>query len=151
MKHKRTNTWFHFYEVPRIGNTLYEIPQTEGVTRAGSGAWRVNCSMDMVSHWEMDQFWKGQWEWLHRASQEAQWQSLLPSSRHSLDPWIRKTSWRRSRQSTPVFLPGKPRGQRKLAGYGPGGCRRVRHNLVITQQEWLSSTVTVLSDKELFT
>ena len=32
---------------------------------------------------------------------------------------------------TPVFLPGKSHGQRHLAGYSPWGCKRVRHNLVI--------------------
>ena len=29
--------------------------------------------------------------------------------------------WRRKRQSTPVFLPGKLHGQRSLGGYGPWG------------------------------
>ena len=26
-------------------------------------------------------------------------------------------------QATPVFLPGKPQGQRSLVGYNPWGCR----------------------------
>ena len=29
--------------------------------------------------------------------------------------------WRRKWQPTPVFLPGKPHGQRSLAGYSPWG------------------------------
>ena len=37
------------------------------------------------------------------------------------DPWVRKILWRRKWQPTPVFLPGKPHGQRSLAGYSPGG------------------------------
>ena len=37
------------------------------------------------------------------------------------DPWVRKIPWRRGRQPTPVFLPGKPQGQRSLAGYRPWG------------------------------
>ena len=36
-------------------------------------------------------------------------------------------------QPTPVFLPGKSRGQRSLAGYSLWGCR-VRHDLVTEQQ-----------------
>ena len=32
-------------------------------------------------------------------------------------------SWRRKWQPTPVFLPGKSRGWRSLAGYKPGGCK----------------------------
>ena len=30
----------------------------------------------------------------------------------------------------PVFLPGKSRGQRSLAGYSPWDCERFRHDLV---------------------
>ena len=41
--------------------------------------------------------------------------------RHRLHPWVRKKPWRRKRQPTPVFLPGKSHGQRSLAGYSPQG------------------------------
>ena len=34
-------------------------------------------------------------------------------------PCVRKISWKRKWQPTPVFLPGKPHGQRILAGYNP--------------------------------
>ena len=37
--------------------------------------------------------------------------------RCSLDAWIRKISWRRAWQPTPVFLPGKSHEQRILKGY----------------------------------
>ena len=37
------------------------------------------------------------------------------------DPWIRKISWRRKWQRTPIFLPGKYHGQRSLVGYSPRG------------------------------
>ena len=33
------------------------------------------------------------------------------------DPWVRKIPWRRARQPTPAFLPGKSHGQRSLVGY----------------------------------
>ena len=39
------------------------------------------------------------------------------------DPWVRKIPWRRTWQPTPVFLPGKPHGQRSLAGHSPWGCK----------------------------
>ena len=37
------------------------------------------------------------------------------------DPWVGKIAWRRKLQPTPVFLPGKPHGQRSLTGYSPWG------------------------------
>ena len=37
------------------------------------------------------------------------------------DPWVRKISWRRKWQPTPVFLPGKSHGWRSLVGYSPWG------------------------------
>ena len=36
--------------------------------------------------------------------------------RHGFHPWVRKISWSRKWQPTPVFLPGKLHGQRSLAG-----------------------------------
>ena len=46
------------------------------------------------------------------------------------DPWIGKIPWRRKRQPTPVFLPGKFHGQRSLVGYSPWG----RKELGMTEQ-----------------
>ena len=37
------------------------------------------------------------------------------------DPWVRKISWRRAWQPTPVFLPGESHEQRSLGGYSPQG------------------------------
>ena len=37
------------------------------------------------------------------------------------NPWVRKISWRRKWQPTPVDLPGKSHGQRSLVGYSPQG------------------------------
>ena len=33
----------------------------------------------------------------------------------------RRYPWRRKWQSTPIFLPGEPHGQKSLAGYSPWG------------------------------
>ena len=43
--------------------------------------------------------------------------------RHGLEPWVRKTPWRRARQLTAVFLPGESHGQRGLVGCSPWGHR----------------------------
>ena len=34
-----------------------------------------------------------------------------------VDPWVGKMPWRRKWQSTPVLLPGKSHGQRRLVVY----------------------------------
>ena len=47
----------------------------------------------------------------------------LQWGRSGLDPWVRKISWRREWQPTPVFLPGEVHGPRSLAGYSPWGRR----------------------------
>ena len=44
-----------------------------------------------------------------------------PSKRYEFDPWVRKILWRRKQQPTPVFLPGKSHGQRRLTSYSPWG------------------------------
>ena len=48
--------------------------------------------------------------------------------RHGFNPWIGKIPWRRAWQPTPVFLPEKSHGQRRLLGYRPES-QRVGHNL----------------------
>ena len=48
--------------------------------------------------------------------------------RLGFSPWVGKIPWRRARQLTPVFLPGKSHGQRSLGGYSPqvdGKCQVV--------------------------
>ena len=39
--------------------------------------------------------------------------------RREFDPWIEKIPWRKRWEPSPVFLSGKLRGQRNLAGYSP--------------------------------
>ena len=41
--------------------------------------------------------------------------------RPGFGPWVRSVAWRRAWQPTPVFLPGKPHGQRGLVGCSPWG------------------------------
>ena len=56
----------------------------------------------------------------------AQWVKNPPAMQETQETWVRnprvgKIPWRRIRQPTPVFLPGKSHGQRKLMGYHPWG------------------------------
>ena len=44
---------------------------------------------------------------------------------HGFNPWVKKIPWRRKWQLTPVFLPGEPHGQRRLASYSPWGCKEL--------------------------
>ena len=61
--------------------------------------------------------------------------NLLLMQEMQVYPWIRNIPWRRNWQPTPVFLPGKSHGQRSLAGYSSWGSKKVRDDLVTTQQQ----------------
>ena len=43
----------------------------------------------------------------------------LQHRRPVFNPWVRKISWRRKWQPTPIILPGKSHGRRSLVGYIP--------------------------------
>ena len=45
----------------------------------------------------------------------------LQCKRPGFDPWVRKISWRREWQPTPVCLLGEFHGQRSLVGYSSRG------------------------------
>ena len=47
--------------------------------------------------------------------------TCLQCRRLRFDPWVGKILWKRAWQSTPVFLPGEPHGQRSLVGYSSWG------------------------------
>ena len=53
--------------------------------------------------------------------------------------WVRKILWKRKWQPTQVVLSGKSHGQRSLVGYGPQGCKRVRHDWVTKQHQQVVS------------
>ena len=56
---------------------------------------------------------------------------------HRFDPWVRKITWRRAWQPTPVFLSGESHGQRSLAGYSLWGCKE----LDMTEGTWHTHTI----------
>ena len=77
-----------------------------------------------------------------RASLVAQWLRMhLHCWRHrrcGFDPWVGKISWRRAWQPTPIFLPRKSLGQRRLVAYSPWGHRvRCDWNDRVCTQEWI--------------
>ena len=45
--------------------------------------------------------------------------------KHGFNPRVRKIPWRRKWPPTPVFLPGKPHGQRSLAGHSAWACKEL--------------------------
>ena len=55
------------------------------------------------------------------------------------ETWVLALGWeaplRRKWQPTPVFLPEKSHGQKRLVGYSPWGHKRVGHNLATKQQQ----------------
>ena len=55
------------------------------------------------------------------------------------ETWLQSLDWEDplEKEPTPVFLPGKSPGQRNLAGCGPWGCKRVRHDLATKRQQAL--------------
>ena len=70
--------------------------------------------------------------------------TLLQCRRGSFPPWVGKIPWRREWQPNPVFLPGKSRGQRSLAGCIPWGHKESdttehtrAHALKIVKMHWI--------------
>ena len=49
--------------------------------------------------------------------------------RCGFDPWVKKISWRRKWQPTPVSLSGKFHGWGSLAGYSPWGRKESDHDI----------------------
>ena len=73
------------------------------------------------------------------ASPMAQWEIIcLQGRRHKFDPWVKKISWSRKCQPTPVFLLGKFHGQRYLACYHPWGQTELdmTEHLANTSRAW---------------
>ena len=63
-----------------------------------------------------------------KTSLVAQISVCLHCRRPGFNPWVRKISWRRKWQPTPVSLPGKSHGRRSLVGYKSKGSQRVGHD-----------------------
>ena len=59
----------------------------------------------------------------HRMAQMLKNLPTMEEIKPRFEPWVGKIPWKRKWQSTPVFLPGKSHGRRKLAGHNPWGGR----------------------------
>jgi len=61
----------------------------------------------------------------------AQTVNSLPACRRpGFNPWVRKITWRRKWQPTPVFLPGEFHRQKTLSSYSPWGCIELNMTLL---------------------
>ena len=81
--------------------------------------WLENSHACVFKLLSMTVFWGGGASQVRLSGRESSCQCW----RHRFNPWTGKIPWRRRWQPTPVFLPGKPHGQRGLAGCSPRGWR----------------------------
>ena len=58
--------------------------------------------------------------------------------RREFNPWVPEDPLEKNWQPTPVFLPGKPHGQRRLAGLQSMGSQRFGHNRETERQQQMS-------------
>ena len=154
---------FHIWAKHCSNNTVISIEVCVGLTAGsvvkgeGDGT-RLQCSplenpMDGGAWWaavhEFAQSWT--WlKWLSSSSSSSGKESTYQCRRCGFDSLSEKIPWRRKWQPTPVFLPGKPHGQRSLVGYSPWGSRRVEHNLATEQQQQLWSVSSLSLEKETY-
>ena len=62
-------------------------------------------------------------QWTSLVAQMVKRLPIMQETQVQYNPWAGKTSWRRKRQPTPIFLPAKSHGWRSLVGYHPWGRR----------------------------
>ena len=90
---------------------LVLLPQSQGL----SCAWKIRCNVRWRNEMMLCLASPHPWDGFPGASVV---ENLLTKShkKRGYHPWVRETPWRRKWQLTPVFLPGKPHGQRKEPG-----------------------------------
>ena len=100
-----------------VRSLSWEDPlEKEKATHASILAWRIpwTVSMGLQSQTQLSNF---HFHFSFPGGSVVK-ESACQYRRHGFDPWVRKIPWRR--KSSPVFLPGKPHGQRSLVGYSHG-------------------------------
>ena len=65
-------------------------------------------------------------------------ESACHCRRRGFSPRIGEIPWRREWLPIPGFLPGKSHGQSSLVGYSPWGRKRVGHDLLTKQQQYIA-------------
>ena len=71
-------------------------------------------------------------------------ESAYQCKRYGFNPGVRKITWRRKWQPTPVFLPGKSHGQRSLVGYSPWGHKRIGCDLATKNNNYVPDSFLAL-------
>ena len=56
-------------------------------------------------------------------------------------PWIGKILWRRKWQPTPVSLPGKSHGQKRLVGYSPWDRKELDTTAQLNNRSTMETTI----------
>ena len=87
-------------------------------TLAGKG----RTGSEAVEILNVDYFFQGLPRWLSGKESACQ---CRQHRRPGFNPWVRMIPWRRKWKPTPVFLPRKSQGQRRLAGYSSQGCKEL--------------------------
>ena len=83
--------------------------------------------------WKLDKSIWGFYIWHLSFNRNFPAGSMVKNLPPSAKTWVQSLGW--EWKPTPVFLPGKIHGQRRLAGCSPWSHKRVRHNLVTKQQQ----------------
>ena len=75
-------------------------------------------------------------------------ESACQCRRCGFDPCIGKIPWRKTWESTSLFLPGKFHGERSLADCSPCGCQRLGHYLV-TKLKVMTNLDSILKIRDI--
>ena len=70
--------------------------------------------------------------------------------RRGFNPWVRKIPWKRKRQPTPIFLPGKSHGQRSLMGYSPWNPKESYTTEQLSMHVYVCTSVCIYTQKTSF-
>ena len=80
----------------------------------------------LLKCWKLDKSIWGFYIWHLSFNRNFPAGSMVKNLPPSAKTWVQSLGW--EWKPTPVFLPGKIHGQRRLAGYSPWSHKRVRHN-----------------------
>ena len=126
---KHTGCMFHIRLIQRrihlFSTYLLSLYCVQGMTLDTEG---VTVTCQSLGSWRNRQWWANKqtasllW-WASQVVQSAEEPAChcIRHKREGFDPWVRKIPWRRKWQPTPVFLPGKFHGQRRLVGHSTQG------------------------------
>ena len=108
-----------------MGRYLQVMSLAQGHTTHSTTQWQGLCLACPPLHCNAQRM-KGNFCYLTGLPWWLRWQRIyLQCKRCRFDPWVRKSTWRRAWQPTPVFLPGEFHGHRSLVGYSPWGLKEL--------------------------